>query len=184
MNNRMSVRNLVLAAMFIALGLLLPFVTGSIPALGARFLPMHLPVLIAGFVLGGPLGFVVGLITPLLRSLMMGGMPPLYPTAIAMSIELAVYGLMTGVLYRLLPKKIPFIYVALVIAMIVGRIVWGLATFALMGLAGNAFTWQMFIAGAFVNAIPGIIVQIILVPLIVIALKKAHLIDRTAMARS
>ncbi|MDI9464411.1 MAG: ECF transporter S component, partial [Bacillota bacterium] len=89
---RESTRNLVLAAFFVALGLLMPFFTAQVPALGARFLPMHLPVLLGGFILGGPLALVVGLITPLLRSFLFG-MPPMFPTAVAMAFELAAYGL-------------------------------------------------------------------------------------------
>lgn len=88
-----STRDLVLAAFFLALGLLMPFLTAQIPSLGARLLPMHIPVLICGFVLGGPMGLIVGFITPLLRSLLIG-MPPMFPTAVAMAFELAAYGLL------------------------------------------------------------------------------------------
>ncbi len=171
----LSTRKLVLAAMFIALGLILPFLT-QIPSLGNRFLPMHLPILVAGFVCGWPLGLLIGFITPLFRSLLFG-MPPMFPTAVAMSFELAAFGLLTGLFYRLLPKKIPFIYVTLILAMVLGRVVWGMVSLVLYGIAGNPFTWQIFMTSAFVNAIPGIILQLILVPLLVKAFEKARLIE-------
>ena len=83
---------------------------------------------------------------------------------------------MSGLLYRLLPKKTPCIYITLLAAMIAGRIVWGLARLLFAGLQGTSFTFAAFIAGAVTNAVPGIILHIVLVPLIVLALKKAGLI--------
>ena len=171
---KITTKKLVLSAMFIALGLVLPFLT-QVPSLGNRFLPMHLPVLVAGFVCGGPLGMMIGFVTPLLRSLLFG-MPPIYPTALAMSFELATFGLLTGVLYRKLPKGILYTYTSLLVAMIGGRAVWGVVSFILFTIAGNAFTWQIFFAGAVLNAIPGIIFQLIVVPMLVTAFEKAKLI--------
>lgn len=132
---------------------------------------MHIPVLIAGFVLGGKYGLVIGLIVPLLRSLTLG-MPPLFPTAIAMAFELATYGFITGLLYKILPKRKLYIYVSLIGAMLVGRAVWGAITYILLGLNGTAFTFKMFMAGAFINATIGIALQIIIIPPIIITLKK------------
>lgn len=170
---RISIKNLVLSGLFIALGLVLPFFTAQIPSVGSRLLPMHIPVLISGFVCGWPLGLVVGFVTPLLRSLIFG-MPPMFPTAIAMAFELGTYGLMAGLLYDLLPKKNSSTYISLILSMIVGRIIWGIASMFLLSLNGKAFTWQMFIAGSLVNAIPGIILQIILIPIVINNLKKAR----------
>jgi len=170
---RSHVQKLVLAALFLAMGLLLPFLTGQIPEIGSKLSPMHIPVLLCGFICGWPYGLIVGFITPLMRSFLFT-MPPML-TAIPMAFELATYGLMAGILYRLLPKKIPYTYVALILAMIAGRIVWGVASLVVYTTAGNAFTWQVFMAGAFLNAIPGIIVHLILIPAIVIALRKSRL---------
>ena len=175
-NKMFSTRKIAFAGLFLALGLVLPFLTLQNPALGNMLLLMHLPVLLCGFVLGWPFGLVIGFITPLLRSLIFG-MPPLYPVALAMAFELAAYGLATGLLYRLLPRKTPMIYVNLVISMISGRIIWGLATMVLLGIKGQALTWTMFATAAWVNAIPGIILQIILIPLLVIAFQKAGLTE-------
>lgn len=174
--NRRSTRNLVLAGLFIALGIILPYFTGRIGELGRALLPMHIPVLIAGFVCGWPYGLVVGFVTPILNSII-SGMPPMFPTATVMSFELAAYGLMTGLLYKLFPKKDVFVYPALLLSMLLGRIVWGIASLFFIGLSGGVFTWQAFIAGAFMNAIPGIIIQIIIIPIIVVALKRAGFVE-------
>ncbi|MDI9482409.1 MAG: ECF transporter S component [Bacillota bacterium] len=171
-----TTKKMVLSALFIALGLVLPFLTGQIPQIGSRLLPMHIPILLCGFVCGAPFGLAAGFITPLLRSLIFG-MPPMMPTAVAMAFELAAYGFISGLMYKLLPKRKPFVYVSLIISMICGRIVWGIVSFFLYGLSGTAFTWQIFAAGAFINAVPGIILQIVIIPLIIFALEKGNLIE-------
>jgi len=172
----MSTRKLVLSGLFIALGLYLPFLTAQIPSIGSKLLPMHIPVLISGFVLGWPYGLLIGLITPITRSLLFG-MPPMMPTAVAMSFELAAYGAVTGFLYKLLPKKEAFTAVSLLVAMLVGRIVWGSASYFIFGLSGKTFTWKLFVTNGFINAIPGITLQILIIPVIIIALRKAKLIQ-------
>src|SRR5690554_3846526 len=107
--NHSATKRLVLAGFFLALGLLMPFLTLQIPSVGSRLLPMHIPVLLGGFVLGGPLGLVIGFVTPLLRSIIFG-LPPQFPTAFIMSFELATYGLLAGVVYRLLSKDVLSVY--------------------------------------------------------------------------
>jgi len=169
-----KLKKMILAALFLALAFILPFLTGQIPEIGSMLCPMHLPVLLCGFLCGAPWGFAVGCIAPLLRSFTLG-MPPLFPTAICMAFELAAYGALSGLLYRALPKKRSMIYVSLLIAMVVGRLVWGAAMFLCMGLSGGAFTLAAFLAGAFTNAIPGIILQIVLVPVIVMLFSRAKL---------
>ena len=170
-----KVFNMATAAVFIALGIILPFFTGQIPEIGNKLLPMHLPVLICGFVCGWKYGALVGFVVPLLRSAMFG-MPPMMPTAAAMAFELATYGAVTGLCYDNLPKKTASVYISLIVAMIAGRLVWGLVSIPLNGLAGNSFGWQMFVAGGFLNAIPGIILQIVLIPVMIVALQKAKII--------
>ncbi len=159
------------AALFLAIALLLPFVTGQIPRFGQMLAPMHLPVLLCGFFCGWKWGSTVGLVAPLLRSVLFG-MPPIFPVAVAMAAELAVYGLLTGLCYRRLPKRLPFVYLSLGIAMIGGRAVWGGVRFALAGLAGTAFPFSAFVAGALTDALPGILLQLVLVPVLVLALQK------------
>ena len=170
----LQIRKLTYAALFLALALVLPFLTGQIPQIGSALSPMHIPVLLCGFLVGWPLGLAVGFIAPLLRSVIFG-MPVMVPGAVAMAFELAVYGLISGILYRLLPKKKWSIYVTLIVAMLAGRVIWGIARLIIAGLSGNSFTWALFLAGAFTNAVPGIILHIILIPVIVMVLERAGL---------
>lgn len=167
-----STQNLVSGAMFLALGIVLPFFTAQIPEIGKSLLPMHLPVLLCGYVCGWKYGLIVGAVVPILRSLLFG-MPPMMPTAAAMAFELAAYGAFTGILYERLPKTVFSVYASLIGAMIAGRLVWGLVSIFLYGIVGNTFSVQIFLASAFFNAIPGIILQIILVPAMIMALKRA-----------
>ncbi len=170
-----STQRLVLGALFLATALFLPFLTAQIPQIGSALLPMHLPVIICGFVCGGPVGALVGFIAPLLRSIIWG-MPPFYPTAFAMAFELATYGFASGFIYSALKKKPINVYIALVCAMVAGRLVWGAVRLAQSGLAGSAFPFSAFLAGAVLNAVPGIVLQLLIVPPIVLALKRAKLI--------
>lgn len=169
MKTRNSIVKMVLAALFLALAYVMPFFTGQIPQIGSMLCPMHIPVLLCGFVCGGPWGLVVGFVAPLLRSMTLG-MPPLFPTAVCMAFELAAYGAMAGFMHKFLPRKKPYIYVSLLTAMVVGRVVWGALMFICTGIKGGAFTFAAFLAGAVTNAIPGIIVQIVLIPLLVMVL--------------
>lgn len=172
-----SVRKLVISALMLALCLVLPLLTGQLQQIGSALLPMHLPVLLCGFICGWPWGLAVGFIAPLLRSVTFG-MPRMFPTAVAMAFELAAYGAFSGLFYKLLPRKNGYIWVSLVLAMLLGRAVWGLVMTVLsFAVTSVKFSPSVFLASAFVNAIPGIIIQLILVPLIVIALKKAKLIQ-------
>ena len=174
MRNSLRVRRLTYAALFLAIALVLPFITGQIPQIGAMLSPMHIPVLLCGFLCGWPWGLAVGLIAPPLRSLLFG-MPAMIPGGVAMAFELAVYGAVSGWLYRRLPKKPGSVYIALIIAMIAGRLVWGAARVILAGMTGSSFTWALFLAGAVTNAVPGIILHIVLVPILVIAMNRAGL---------
>ena len=173
---RKDIIELTLSAMFIAIGLVLPFFTGQIQQIGNMLLPMHLPVMLCGLVCGWKYGLAVGLVLPLLRSLLFG-MPNLFPNAVAMSFELAVYGLVIGIVFVVIKKRnILSIYISLIISMISGRIVWGIVMALLMGFAENSFTVKAFLSGALFNAIPGIIIQLILIPAIMIAIEKTKLL--------
>ena len=167
--NRTRVYRMVLAALFLALAYVMPFLTGQIPEIGSKLCPLHVPVLLCGFICGPAWGAVVGCVAPLLRALILG-MPPLFPTAVCMAFELAAYGAVTGLMHRRLPKKRPFIYISLLSAMVVGRLIWGAAMYVCMGVKGGTFTLSAFAAGAFINAIPGILIQIVLIPILVMAL--------------
>ena len=171
-----KLQTLVLSAMFLGLGLVLPFFTGQIPQIGNMLLPMHLPVILCGFICGWKYGLVVGAITPVLRSAVFG-MPPMYPTAVAMAIELAAYGCLVGFIFKNARWQcLKSLYRCLIISMLGGRVVWGFVMTVILGLGENGFTLTAFLTGAFLNAIPGIIAQLILVPAIMLALNKTHLV--------
>lgn len=169
-------RNLVLTAMFMAIGIVLPFFTGQIKQIGSMLLPMHVPIMLCGLICGPWYGLAAGLCTPFIRS-MIFGMPPLFPTAAAMMFELAAYGFVIGFLYFRSKWKCVFALIrSMIAAMICGRIVWGVAMAVFMGINGGGFTMSAFIAGAFLNAIPGIIIQLILIPAVMTMLGKAKIV--------
>lgn len=171
-----NIKNLTLAAMFLAIGVVLPLLTGQIPQIGNMLLPMHIPVFLCGLICGWQYGATVGFILPLLRYAIFG-MPVLFPTGIAMSFELLTYGLVAGLLYGLSRWQcVIALYRSMIAAMLAGRVVWGIVQMILLGITGDGFTWQMFMAGAFLNAIPGIIVQLILIPAIMVALNRTGLV--------
>ncbi len=171
-----STKRLTLGALFLALGLVLPFLTMQIPEIGSMLLPMHIPVLICGFVCGWKYGLFVGMVVPLMRSLIWG-MPPIL-SAIPMMFELGVYGAIAGLLYFVLKNRKCAVYVSLLGSMIAGRIVWGIVSFLFQRILGNSFTWEMFAAGAVINAIPGIILQLVFIPPIIIVLQKSRFLDK------
>jgi len=170
-------KKLTISAMLFALGLVLPFLTGQIPQIGNMLLPMHIPVFLCGLICGGRYGAMIGILVPIVRSFLFG-MPPMYPTAAAMAFELATYGAVAGFIYfhagYFCMKSL---FRAMLIAMVAGRVVWAAVMLILMGVSGGVFTLEMFMAGAFLNAIPGIVVQLILIPGIMVALGKTKLIS-------
>lgn len=170
-----KLKRLVLAGLFLCMGLVLPFLTGQIKEIGDSLLPMHLPVMLCGFICGPWYGFAIGISLPFIRSFTVG-MPPLYPNAVWMALELATYGLVIGLLYFNGKKRGKLkLYFSLIIAMIAGRVVWGVAKAILLGIGGKLFTIEAFIVGGFIDAIPGIILQLILIPLAIIAYEKARI---------
>ena len=173
---RSATRDLVLAALFLALAFVLPMITGHVPQIGNMLCPMHFPVLLAGFVLGGPWGLALGFAAPLLRSVLFG-MPPMFPIAISMAFELAAYGAVSGWLYLRVKHTLPMTYATLAAAMVAGRLVWGAVRFVLAGLSGSSFPFSAFLSGALFTAVPGIIAQLVLIPLIITALQKARVVE-------
>ena len=166
-----TTNTLVLAALFLAMAMVLPFLTGQIPEIGSMLCPMHIPALLCGFFCGWPWGLAVGLIAPVLRSLIFG-MPPMFPVAVCMSAELAAYGGISGLLYSRFSRNKVSVYVSLLAAMAAGRLVWGMAQFLCAGLNPTVFGMAAFWAGAVTTAIPGILLQLILIPVLVMALER------------
>lgn len=161
-------KGLVWASLFLAIGIVIPYIFHTTGLPGQVFLPMHIPVLLCGLILGGKYGVLVGILSPLINSAILG-MPPIFPTGVAMVFELATYGIITGVLYK--GKKCN-IFVSLISAMILGRVVSGIVNYILLTVGGSGFILSAFITGTFVKGVWGMIIQLILIPILVKALEK------------
>lgn len=170
-----SVKKIIFSGLCIALGIVLPIAFHSIPNAGSIFLPMHIPVLLCGLACGWQYGLACGILTPLLSGLLTG-MPPAVILP-AMICELAVYGFLTGIMRNVIKTKNIYtsLYIQLVTAMLAGRIVYGIMN-ALIFSAGE-YSISAWVSAVFVTSLPGIIIQLVLIPLLVIALRKAKLID-------
>ncbi len=168
-------KNLTLSAMFLAIGLVLPLLfTGQLRAVGNMLLPMHLPVFLCGLICGWQYGGLVGLILPVLRSCLFT-MPPM-PLAVVMAFELATYGALAGYLYgRSKWKCVLALYRSMLAAMLGGRVVWAIGRMILAGVSDTRFSLEIFLTSGFVTALPGIVLQLTLIPVIMVAL------DRTGM---
>ncbi|MBQ7944330.1 MAG: ECF transporter S component [Lachnospiraceae bacterium] len=168
----MKTRKIAISGICLALCLVLPFVTGQIPEIGNMLCPMHLPVLLCGMICGWGYGAAVGVIAPLLRFVMFGR-PMLFPTGISMCFELTAYGILAGVLYSRLHSRVWHVYISLLGAMLGGRFVWGVIRCIMAAAFGVEFSWQIFVTEGFVTAIPGMVSQVIVIPILVMALSKA-----------
>lgn len=166
-----NTNRLVLSALFVALGVIIPQIF-HLFGLGSVFLPMHIPVILCGFICGPYWGMIAGALTVILSSVITG-MPPMMPVGAAMIFELAAYGLIAGIMYRKTKK----IYLSLLIAMVIGRIVSIIAKYVIFGLIGNTFAIAAILTDLFVTAWPGIVLQILAVPVILVLLRKYKLIS-------
>ena len=164
-------RKISISAMFLAIGWLLPFLSGQIPQVGNMLCLIHIPAFLTGFLLGPWYGMAIGFLIPLTRS-MIFGMPPLYPKALCMAFELGAYGFLAGGLLKRIKgygkiSETHVIYISLVLAMLGGRLVWGAAMFCCGMVSASPLTWKMFLTEAFINAWPGILIQICLLPALI-----------------
>lgn len=176
-STKRQIRNLVYAALCLALSIMLPFLTGQIPQIGKLMCPMHLPILICGIICSWYWGAAIGFAAPLLRCLMFG--MPMFVKAVPMAFELAIYGLVAGLLYSLLPKKVTYIYVSLGGAMLAGRIMWAIATLACVavGFSNRELTFKLFLITEFAETWLGVVLQFLIIPPVVVALKRAKLLS-------
>ena len=167
------VKKLVFTAVCAALCLVLPMAFHSIPNAGQVILPMHIPVLLCGLVCGWPNGLLCGLIGPLLSSVITG-MPPaaMLPS---MMVECAAYGMVSGLgmKYVRTGKSVTDLYISMIAAMVLGRVVAGFAKAWIFTPGVAPFAW---VTTSLVTGIPGIVIQLVLMPLVVTALTRARLI--------
>ena len=168
------VKKAMFTAVCAALCVVLPMAFHAIPNAGGIFLPMHIPVLLCGLICGWPFGLACGLVGPLLSSLLTG-MPPMAYLP-SMLVELATYGLVCGLLMQLVRTKTLYVdlYISLAGGMLIGKVIAGVAR-ALIFAAGS-YTMAAWTTSYFVTALPGIALQLALIPTIVFALERARLI--------
>jgi niacin transporter len=159
---------LIYSGLFVAFGLILPQLFHLFGGTGPIFLPMHIPVLLAGFFLGARSGLLVGLLTPILSSLTTG--MPAIPILYFMMFELMTYGFLAGYLYR--TRKLNII-VSLLLAMVGGRAVLAVSVFALQALLGLKLSPKGYLTGALTTGVPGMVIQVVLIPVVVRLLDKA-----------
>lgn len=180
MKRKPNLYKLLITAMLLALGMVLPFLTGQIPTIGQAISPLHIPAFICGLTCGPFYGALLGFVLPLLRSLVFG-MPPLVAVALPMAFELCVYGAMCGALYPLLCRlwkqrpRLLCMVVTLLLAMLAGRLVGGAAKAIVMGITGGTYSFTMFLAGYFTGTAIGALIHLVLVPIVVLALEAAKL---------
>jgi riboflavin transporter FmnP len=173
MNERNNTKRLVIAGLLLAIGIIVPTIFHTTGLPGTTFLPMHIPVLLGGFLLPPHLAVLLGMLTPILNSLITG-MPALFPMVIIMIFELGVYGLVASVLYRKL--RIPSI-ISLIVSMIAGRIMVGIVIFVLAAFFSIQLDPMTFIIGGVTTGLPGIIIQLVLIPTLIYSIVKYTTID-------
>lgn len=163
-------KQLTISSMFLALGVILPQAFHMVPNAGTIFLPMHIPILICGFISGPLYGFVVGIITPIISHIIFS-MPPTFMLG-QMIVELSMYGLFTGIFFRIIKINNEYIktYICLLLAMGIGRLIYGLTNMFIF--KAGTYSLQIWLTTAFVTALPGIIIQLIIIPIVVVNLRK------------
>lgn len=173
-----NARQIVTAGVLIALGLILPMAFHTFGAGGPIFLPMHIPVLLGGFLLNPLFALIVGMITPLLSSVLTS-MPPLFPGAVQMMVELGTYGFLISLLYRRVRLAL---WPTLLLGMVFGRFMAGITSYVLLTqFLGKAFSLKVFLTGAFITAVPGILIQLVMIPIMVKLLENANILDRVSV---
>jgi hypothetical protein len=164
---RISTKQISLSGLFISLGIVVPFLFHQFGLAGRIFSPMHFPVFFAGILIGPLSGAMVGFLSPIL-SFSLTGMPPAYAVPL-MALELPVYGLTIGLLVRYL--KAPII-INLLVSMIAGRIAFALGIFIIGSFVKLPVSFISFLEASFITGMPGIFLQLIIIPALAIRLKK------------
>ena len=173
MKKMTSVKRICICAACIALCVVLPMAFHAFPNGGSVFLPMHIPVLLCGMICGWPFGLVCGLMGPALSSLLTS-MPPAAMLA-PMMIECGVYGAASGLLLHFVRtgKTYPDLCISLVAAMLLGRVVAGIAKALIFTPGLSLAAWA---TASFVTGLPGIAIQLFLIPILIHTLSRARLI--------
>lgn len=163
---KMELKRWLFSAMFLAIGIILPFFTAQIKEIGDTLLPLHLPVMLCGLVCGWKYGLAVGFVLPLFRAFLFS-MPPIYPNAVWMAFELATYGFIIGFLYfRFSKRTVGYLYFCLITAMLGGRFIWIIAKTVLLDLGWEIIKIQALFIESILDSVPGVIAQFIIIPLV------------------
>ena len=175
-----TVKRLVTTAICAAMCVVLPIAFHAIPNAGSVMLPMHIPVLLCGLVCGWPYGLVCGLLGPFLSSFT--GMPPMAVLP-GMMVECGVYGAVSGLGMRFVRtgSAVADLYISMVTAMVLGRVVAGFAKALIFAPGTPAFAW---VTTSLVTGIPGIVIQLVVMPLLMAALTRAKLLKKRYPAQS
>lgn len=166
MENIRKINEMIKCSALIGIGVLMPIILHLFGAAGPVFLPMHIPVIVGGFVLSAPYAAIVAIVTPIVSSLLTG-MPPVYPILPIMVIELTCYAIVVNVAYNKLKISAPL---SLLMSLILGRIGAGVMVAVLVLTMELNLDPIMFVKSAIITGIPGLIVQVIVIPRIVKAL--------------
>ncbi len=170
-----NIKFLALSGMFLALGVVLPFLTGQIPQIGSMLLPMHIPVFLCAFICGPQYGVPIAFILPLFRSFVFA-VPNLYPEAIAIAFEMATYAFVAGFMYSKSRRQyLRSLYRCLITSMLIGRVVRVLIQLILLGINKTPFTIGVLLSDIIIKGIPGIILQLIIIPAIMALCHKTKL---------
>jgi hypothetical protein len=175
MNRKITTKELVLSGLLLASGIILPMIFHLVSLTGPIALPMHIPVLIGGFLLSPPLALALGVLTPIISGLFTG-MPVMFPMAVIMAVELGIYGLTASIATRKFKLSV---IPSLIISMITGRIAAGFTVAALVQLFGVKMNPIMFVKGAVLTGLPGIIIQLIFIPALIYGIKSYMKITAT-----
>ena len=169
------IKKLVLTAVCAALCIVVPMAFHSIPNAGQVFLPMHIPVLLCGMLCGWPYGLACGLIGPALSSLLTG--MPLPAVLPGMMVECAVYGCASGVLAHFVRtgNRYADLYICLIPSMLLGRVISGIVKAWILTPGLSLTAWA---TASFVTGLPGIVLQLVVLPLVYNALIRARLVPQ------
>lgn len=163
-------QELTIAAMSLALGIILPQAFHMVPNAGSIFLPMHIPILICGFLVSPLYAFLVGLLCPIISHFVFQ-MPPTIMLG-QMMVELSIYGLSTSLLSKVIHIKSDYLrtYIILILSMLIGRICYGLMNY--LFFKAGSYSLEIWLSAAFISSLPGILIQLILIPMLVVNAKK------------
>lgn len=174
-----TIKRICICAICIAMCYVLPLALHPF-GLGQVLSPMHLPVLLCGLICGWGYGALCGVLGPIVSSLLSS--MPSATALISMIPELCVYGLVSGLLMKLIRTRRPALdlYAAMLPAMLLGRVVGGLAKvlFYASGVLDSGLTLAAWVSAYFVASWPGIVLQLVLLPLLYFVLEKSRLIPQ------